>query len=366
MVRFLGKSHFITSVQQQPALLRDGRELWAEELNSFLKNFRPFTSINRQNTTSALSFHFIGTGSSYHSALWAHCLWSTYGIPSRTSQALDVVTGKSPLHPDEAVIAISHRGARGLTKKLLTTIKPHIKHRPLLLCADGAKAMYAQALHTSAAEQSMAHSISLFGAISALSLLLQKLLPAKRAESLNRQRKHCAKVLDQSLNAKLIRSKTDLLFKSKRPWHFVGSGANYAVALEAALKTNEIGRHLAIAHHTEALLHGPLVGFQPGDVVIAIRGTNSIENNRFSRMAQALSTLKCHYIEAHQLITVKKAAKKAAAPQHHTYEPWLALEQLLIIQRLLNQWALDRGLNPDTNNTEISSYKRAAELCAFV
>lgn len=270
---------------------------------------------------------FVGTGSSWHVALWSS--WIAGG-EVRTAWDL-LVSGAKP--PRSALtIVISHRGAKGLTARVLK----HLKGRKVLLvCADGAPTGKSKAIHSSRKERSTAHTISVIGAMTAIVSYLSDSKTDRRilAGILHRHREG---VLSGGIRMPSL----------KRRLSFVGGASFHAVALELALKSREMAHDPAVGFGLEEILHGPIVSLGRHDHVVFLPKlggkVTELENGRMAEAMKRVRRTKAEISVPRFTPADEKLLSKL--PPH-----WQAVAYLYWGQWMLLGRALKRRVNPDKN-----------------
>ncbi|MBI3544045.1 MAG: SIS domain-containing protein [Deltaproteobacteria bacterium] len=312
----------------------------------------------------ARSITFVGTGTSYQCALWAAtlCREASGGkLPARALTSWDFLAGNyaKTAARDELHVVVSHRGNRGLTKKLLDAIAP--RKRVLVTGEDSPTGSHPY-VYTSPQETSLAHTMSLVGAMAACSELVARLLPAAAAKRLRADRELAA-VLLQAIGAQIDDLEAALggIVTRGAGLHFVGGGAFHAIALELSLKAREIIHVAAHAYNTEEFLHGPLASVDEEDTVVALEAfpprtqaalSKLLEHGRLAACRKAAEALGCLVLEpSWDASIVKQAAPLAQA--------WQALLALYWGQVLCVSTAKSWGIDPDTNRRDDPRYAEA-------
>lgn len=274
---------------------------------------------------------FVGTGSSYHCAQWAHWLCQLEGrgkIESRalsTRDFLDLPIAKADLH-----VVVSHRGHKDLTKSALERLQ---RKRHILLAAEGSPTGSHPTLFTTAPEQSNAHTRSVMAAMATLAELLARALDGKAEKKILKERALVARFLG-GLSLDLLKTKAPVLPKSAR-LHFVGGGPSHVIAQELALKAQEMCHEPALAFNNEQFLHGPVDCLEKGDRVVLLSEDARIR--AAARKARAV-ILEPHY-------------GKPRPP--HLSAPWLALLELYWGQIFCLATAERRRINCDIKRYEL-------------
>lgn len=125
-----------------------------------------------------------------------------------------------------------------------------------------------------------------------------------------------------------------------------GTGANWGVALEAAMKIQEASFVPAYANSTDGLLNGPVGAFNDSWLVITMVGA------RDQRLSDQLLRV-AHRFGAHSLVLAEDGVALTENPTYtlhipgHTDPSIAALLYLPPLQLLAYYWTVSRGMNPD-------------------
>lgn len=256
---------------------------------------------------------FTGCGTSYHAA--RAC--------GTAAQALDVVAGAAP--EADVLVAISHEGETTLTREAVerfageTWLITGVERSPIAELADHV------VVATPEVERSYCHTASYTCAVAAGRALLGEDvtgLPAAVAREL------AAPALPPSEGERFL---------------VAAAGADYATALEAALKLRE-GAHVAAeAHQTEQLLHGHLAAIDSTVRCFLLDGPGRV-GDRTRDAAAALAELGCDW-------TILPAAHPVA--------------DVVRFQRLAFDLAERRGVDPDLIRWDEEPWDRARKAHGF-
>ena len=312
--------------------------------------------------TKPSSVAFIGTGTSFHAALWAHWLCrSENALPSRASTTWDELAAPSGKE-DELLVIISQRGNKGLTKELLATLSK--KQRHIVISAENSPMGSHPFIYTSPQETSNAHTMSLIGAMGACSEIIASLLSKAAADRLRRERKATAKLIDAVLNeaaAPLI------LDSALTRLHVVGGGPFHPVALELALKAREMAHSSAQGYALEEILHGPFTSIENDDAIILLEPlknptsglTKRLYVNRAKACRQAVEAIGSLLIGPRWPRAVSREGAKLGLA-------WQALLPLAWGQMFFLTHSKHWGFDPDSNRQEDPRYKDAKNAAEYV
>lgn len=311
--------------------------------------------------TKPRSIAFIGTGTSFHAALWAHWLCRIENaLPSRATTTWDELA--APLaNEDELLVIISQRGNKGLTKELLATLSK--KQRHIVVAAENSPMGPHPHIFTSPQETSNAHTMSLIGAMAACSEIVASLLSKTAATSLRRERKTTAKLIDTILNEA---ASPLILDSALMRLHIVGGGPFYPIALELALKAREMAHSSAQGYGLEEILHGPFTSIENDDAIILLEpiktptapNTKRLYGNRAKACRQAAEAIGSLLVEPRWPRTVSRDGAKLGFA-------WQALLPLAWGQMFFLSHSTHWGFDPDSNRQEDPRYKEAKSAAEY-
>ena len=199
---------------------------------------------------------FAGLGSSLHAArIAAWWVAELTGGRSRPA-ALDAheLHFRGPLQAGEQLVVVSHRGARGLTGRLLARAR-EAGVRTILVAARGAPSAADALVETCPPETAETHSVSFTTALVRLGQLAT--LVCSNGAHLSAALREVPSLLGQALALPApIEAAQKLL--GRGPLVLGGFGLDALLAEEAALKLKEAACVWATGTSTELLLHGPV------------------------------------------------------------------------------------------------------------
>lgn len=328
----------------------------------------------REAAKGAKRLVFIGTGTSYHAALWAHWLCTSFSqgkIASRAATAWDELvarasgassTSASADKTDEVVVVVSHRGNKGLTKDMLAAAK---RCRRILIAAENSPVGKYPYIYTSPQETSQAHTMSLLGAMGALSEIIAIALPTAAANRLRTERAAASKLLANALKT-FGASMQPILDDPLTKMHFVGGGPFHAVALELALKAREIAHLPAQGYNVEEILHGPLTSVDDDDAVVFVSGAKEPAKGILRTLVAKRLHACMEAAEAIGCMTIKPRASAALAKKAAELDAcWQALVPLAWGQLFCVAQAKYWGFDPDSNRFEDPRYKEARQAAEY-
>lgn len=214
-----------------------------------------------------------GTGTSLHAAQVAEYLLRAADADAWAIPSFEFALYPRRLSPDDAVIVISHRGAKRYSAMALAQASAAGARAIAVTGHDAPAEGAALTLRTVAQERSSAHTVSYLGAMAVLAQVAVALgtrtgadvaaiaaglesLPAAIEDVLTRE-------------DEVARIARDIAASGGRIV-FTGGGPNAATAAEGALKIKETSYLPAEGMAVEQFLHGPIVALEPGDLLVAV------------------------------------------------------------------------------------------------
>jgi fructoselysine-6-P-deglycase FrlB-like protein len=345
------KTQTETAIDFQPELLQlDWTKRVSKEVSKLLKGIQAVT--------------FVGTGSSYHVALWSHwhCLAETKGlIRSRAITSWDFLVGPYSdkkaklLESKELIVVISHRGNRGMTAEILKKIgkRPHV-----LVCAeDGIAGKHAK-IPTSPTETSQAHTMSLIGAMCATNEIIGIISKSKTTHTKLSRERHLTGQLLASSSKTQIKQSIQLLLDQTGSLHIIGGGAWHAIAFEIALKAREMVHVPGSAYNTEEFLHGPIAGVEEHDTLLLLspfsvsKANSRWMNDRLELCAKLGESIGALVVSPLWPKEINQLASKLSPG-------WQSVFSLVWGQYFCLELARARNINPDTNRKDDPRYAEA-------
>ncbi|HEV7128834.1 MAG TPA: SIS domain-containing protein [Ktedonobacterales bacterium] len=306
----------------------------------------------------------VGIGTSHHAAQVGCHLFRYFGVaaPVQALHSFDFALYGPELHASDAVIVISHRGAKRYSLESIQRAKAAGCYT-LLITGEGTprSQQYADAsLRTTEQDKSSAHTVSYAGAIAALSCL---------AEALG-QRHAAPDFLAETFPA-ILRTclETDARMAALAPAHLahrriwiVGGGPSGITAPEVALKIKETSYLQAEGMPVETMVHGPFQCTEPEDlfVLIAPGGPAQARTLELAAAIQALGAPAIVISDGTATDLQRNAVELYAVPE--VAEPFTALTCLIPLQLFSYHLALARGTNPDGFRLDDPRFARAMKL----
>ncbi len=313
----------------------------------------------------------VGIGTSYHAALVGEYLLRLVGVDAWALRSYEFVTYPRPLHVDEAVIVISHRGSKTHGTGAVQRAK---QAEVFTLGITGKNSKMHDVdilLETVEQEISSAHSISYIGTLTRLAQIAARLaelrgqtqLAHKIEQGLAELPTHMEQILQ---GEDTIRQVAQDAVAHQRRVIIVGAGPNAATAPEGALKAKEAAYVTAEGLELEQAIHGPLVGFEPNDLIIPV----CVAGPSQPRIGDFLLGL--HEIGTRVFLLGEPPTKETAAlfssgtwtqlgltHDSAVIEELTPLLTVIPLQLLAEFLAAARGTNADSFRADQEAYKRA-------
>lgn len=305
---------------------------------------------------------FIGTGTSFHCAAWATWLTRLHAGPKLAARAVtswDFLAGgqAAELGKQDLAVIISHRGNRNLTKRLTSSLRGK---KLILIAGEDAPTQPHPYLYTSPQEVSQAHTMSLVGAMAAVSELVAQLMPSAAAKKLRSERRATGLLLTELIGTDGFGASFGEIIQPGSALHIVGGGPLHAIAMELGLKAREIAHLAAHAYNTEEFLHGPVASVNEDDAVIVLpplkapTGTLArfLYMERLEKCRQAADAVGALIVEPSWDSEILKAAARVSMA-------WQGLPPLYWGQLLCLATAKRANINPDLNRRDDPRYEEA-------
>ncbi len=309
----------------------------------------------------------VGTGTSSHAAVVGEHLLRSVGLDAYAMTNFDFVNYPRPIGPDDAVIAISHRGSKTYGKRAIA-LSLEGGARVIGLTGQGSPMEGpAIVLHTAPSEESSTHTASYTGNLAGLALIAR----AVGAEgSVGRQAldegiARLPGVLEAILaDQDAVRPAAAALAASGR-LVLAGAGPNAVTAREGALKVKESSFLIAEGFELETILHGGLQPIEAGDLGVVILAAGPA-------VERALAVVRALDIIGARVLVVADAsvAGRVPEPESGAYlgrvvrfgslpEPLSPIAAAIPLQLLAAFTADLRGTNADAFRADDPIYKAA-------
>jgi glucosamine--fructose-6-phosphate aminotransferase (isomerizing) len=311
--------------------------------------------------------YLVGTGTSSHAAVVGEHLLRSVGVDALAVTNFDFVTYPRPIGPDDAVIAISHRGSKTYGKRAIA-LALEAGARVVGLTGRGSPMEGpAVVLRTAPSEESSTHTASYTGNLAGLALIARAVGAAGSAgrQVLDDGITRLPGVLNDVLaNEDAVRPAAEALAASGR-LVLAGAGPNAVTAREGALKVKESSFLTAEGFELETILHGGLQALEAGDLAVVILAAGPAVD-------RALAVVRALDIIGARVLVVADAgvAGTVPAPEGGPYagrivnygslpEPLSPIAAAIPLQLLAAFTADLRGTNADAFRADDPIYKEA-------
>jgi glucosamine--fructose-6-phosphate aminotransferase (isomerizing) len=302
----------------------------------------------------------VGIGTSWHAAMVGAWLLRAAGLDARPVSSFDfaLYPDSYPLAADDAVIVMAHTGVKTYSA---VSLRRANEAGARVLSVGSLTAEHpgsALVLRTVEREQSAAYTASHLAAMTVLAQVATALGEERGAPGVEGFRAALERLPEQ-IAAVLARESEiapvadDAL---KREIYAIGAGPNEATALELVIKAREAAYVPIDALHAEQYLHGPMVAFNEGDLLIAV----AAPGNAHERMAEICSVAEGMggklWIVGAAVAATPEAAVFTLPELPETLSPLLAVVPM---QMLAYTMAALRGTHPDMFRRNDPRYKEA-------
>lgn len=223
-----------------------------------------------QRIAAARRVYVVGIGTSYHAALMGAWVLGYAGVDARAVESFNFACYPHcyPLSADDAVIVLSHTGAKQYS---LAALQIGAKAGATVLSIGGMEAEHPGSeaiLRTTKKETSAAYTSS---HLTAMAILAQIAVEAGGGEqtaletALTALPDQIQSILDDEDAVEPLAS-----FALARHTYVVGGGMNEVAALEAVIKGREAAYVRIDGMGLEQFIHGPMICLQPDDVVVLV------------------------------------------------------------------------------------------------
>lgn len=315
----------------------------------------------------------IGIGSSFHAAHIAEQFLRHFsGGAARVAleQSFELLHYPLQFSRDDALVAISHRGARNYSVQAMRTAQA-AGALVIGVCGQppGEGLRSADFLFsTCEQEAAFAHTKSYTAALAALGMF-SICLAERRGYIESRDREgalaslaRVPELMRAALPCEAQARELAAQMAARRRWIFIGTGPNWATAREAALKVKETSYIAAEGFQTEQFLHGPLSELDSSGALIATLagGSGDYRTVAALRAAGEIGAFRC--------VTLTRGAMPAeelrGIAEHVLEVPevseWLSpFVHVVPLQWLAYYAAIHRGTNPDTGRMDQPTHQRA-------
>lgn len=335
------------TIRRQPD---DLRRLMAEGWDSAAHAATMLSDANRVVLT--------GIGTSYHAAVIGGWLLRAAGLDAVAVHAFDLALypEQFPWRSGDVAIVQGHTGATHLTRRALDAI---VAAGVPVIAIGGKQASHPGAtitLRTTEAERTATYTASHLAALTVLAQVATLVWEARGGNAAD-WRDTLAALPDQVADV-LAREAEVAEIAARAVDHrlyAIGAGPNEATATELMIKVREAAFATIDGMAAEQFLHGPMVAFNPGDLLIAIHvaGAGRARVAEIARVAAAVGGEVWAIGDAIEGIGVRVFALPTLP---EVLSPLLAL---IPVQLFASHLAMIRGTNPDEFRMHDPVYHRA-------
>ncbi|MFL5654845.1 MAG: SIS domain-containing protein [Ktedonobacteraceae bacterium] len=312
-----------------------------------------------------------GIGTSFHAATVGEYLLRLAGVDAWALRSFEFVNYPRPLHADDGVIVISHRGSK-LHGNL--AVQRAVEAKVLTVGITGKNSQMQGpeiVIETVEQDPSSTHSISYIGALTRLGQIAARLAAllghTQQAQRLEQGLTQIPSLMENILAREdEVRSVAREAAAQEQRIYFVGAGPNAVTATEGALKAKEAAYVTAEGFELEQAIHGPQVAFETEDLLIPI----SVQGPGQARMADFLLAMseigsrvwligEAPTAETAELFKREGWARFAICDGVNLPEELTPLLAALPVQLLAEFLAAARGTNADSFRADQEAYKKA-------
>jgi glucosamine--fructose-6-phosphate aminotransferase (isomerizing) len=275
-----------------------------------------------------------GTGTSWHAANHGAWLLRAGGVDAWPIQPMDAALGGPRPDADDALVLLSHTGAKHYSAELLAAARA----AGVATLAIGAIGAPGVELETVERETSAAYTASHLGALLRL---------AQLAAALGASLGDVAAVPD-AVQAVLDGPGLDVA-PPDRLLEYTGAGANGWTAAEGALKLRETARVAAEGLMVEQLHHGPAVALDARDALVCLDGGGA----GAQRLEAVAGAAEASGVRVHRLVA------RALG------EPLSIFPLTAMVQRIALEQAATLGTDPDAFGYDVPGRRAAWEPLGF-
>jgi glutamine---fructose-6-phosphate transaminase (isomerizing) len=305
----------------------------------------------------------VGIGTSLHAAMIGAWLLRTAGSDARAVSSFDfaLYPDSFPLTAEDAVVVMAHTGVK--TYSAVSIRRAHDAGARVLsvgsLTAEhpGSELI----LRTVEREQSAAYTASHLAAMTVMAQVATVLGEGRDASGVNGFRAALDRLPEQISDVLAHETEIQPVAEDalQRQIYAIAAGPNEATALELVIKAREAAYVPIDALHAEQFLHGPMVAFNDGDLLVAI----AVPGNAYDRVAGICAVADAMggklWIVGSSVPATPDATVFALPELPEMLSPLLAVVPM---QMLAYTMAVLRGTHPDTFRRNDPRYKEAFGL----
>jgi glucosamine--fructose-6-phosphate aminotransferase (isomerizing) len=304
-----------------------------------------------------------GIGTSLHASMVGAWLLRAAGADARAVPSFDfaLYPDSYPLTAEDAVVVMAHTGVK--TYSAVSMQRANAAGATVLsvgsLTAEHPGS--ALVLRTVEREQSAAYTSSHLAAMTVMAQVATALGEGRGAPGVDGFRAVLDRLPDQIADVLAREAEIQPVAEDAlaRQIYAVGAGPNEATALELVIKAREAAYVPIDALHAEQFLHGPMVAFNEGDLLIAV----NVPGNSYERIAAICAVAEAMggtlWVVGSAGDTTPDAALFALPELPEMISPLLAVVPM---QMLAYTMAALRGTHPDMFRRNDPRYKDAFGL----
>lgn len=302
----------------------------------------------------------VGIGTSHHAATVGEHLMRLYGggVDVRAVHAFDFALFGPELSPEDAVVAVSHRGAKRYTAAALERAR-RAGCATALVRGEGGAGDAGRVFETVAQEVSSAHTVSYTSAVAVLALLAAGVGARRTGRAAVPEGLLEVGVPEALEGALQTEGDVEVLAREhvgrRRIW-LAGGGPSAVTAAETALKIRESSYLQAEGLPTETLLHGPFQCVEAEDVFVLAAPADAARG-RTLELAELAREVGAPCFVVDDGGEDGPDVPRVRVPP--VPEPFAALTCLAPLQLFAYHLALVRGTNPDSFRAEDPRFARA-------
>ena len=326
----------LSEIHQQPtALSKTWDETWIEA-----------SQIAHKNASNVRMIYFTGSGTSYHA-----CIAANYAVSSATDYSSSTLpasefsswTGRTRHQSGTLLIAISQSGeSRDITDAATSARRSRMQ---VLAVTNNARSKLAKLADFSITSQAgKEEAVTATKSFTATLMATYEFLTAlAKREELASDLRRIPSLVDETL--RICEDKCRMLaskFRDREFFFLLGSGSNYATALEGALKLKESCNVYAEGFATREFLHGPMQLVDRRTPILILQRDSSEEISelaeRFKRLGAPTIIVEPH------TSGIEGDVIETAGDVEEMFQP---LTYVIPLQLFAYYSSISRGLNPD-------------------
>jgi glutamine---fructose-6-phosphate transaminase (isomerizing) len=305
----------------------------------------------------------VGIGTSLHAAMIGAWLLRAAGSDARVVSSFDfaLYPGSYPLTAEDAVVVMAHTGVK--TYSAVSIQRAHdAGARVLSVGSHTAEHPGSELiLRTVEREQSAAYTASHLAAMTVMAQVATVMGEGRGVSGVNGFRAALGQLPERI--ADVLARETEMQPVAEdalqRQIYAIAAGPNEATALELVIKAREAAYVPIDALHAEQFLHGPMVAFNEGDLLVAV----AVPGNAYDRVAGICTVADAMggklWIVGSPVPATPEATIFALPDLPEMLSPLLAVVPM---QMLAYTMAVLRGTHPDTFRRNDPRYKGAFGL----